>query len=162
MTSRDVSKITDKGTIYVMFLSHQQKEGPRRKGGVRSAGPAWWDGSTGKSRAAAVAGLAGASSDGGRERECRRDGPSTTTGRAGTRAGGKGKEAGVALACAGGFRNEHKKVSSDRWFNQEKQCNYVSKCRERTRWRAERKATASSAPLRSQKMSTHMHFTTAD
>lgn len=151
MTSRDVSKITDKGTIYVMFLSHQQKEGPRRKGGVRSAGPAWWDGSTGKSRAAAVAGPAGASSDGGRERECRRDGPST-----------KGKEAGVALACAGGFRNEHKKVSSDHWFNQEKQCNYVSKCRERKRWRAERKATASSAPLRSQKMSTHMHFTTAD
>lgn len=88
--------------------------------------------------------------------------PAPQQGRAGTRAGGKGKEAGVALACAGGFRNEHEKVSSDRWFNQEKQCDYVSKCRERKRWRAERKATASSAPLRSQKMSAHTHFTTAD
>lgn len=102
-----------------------------------------------------LAGLAGASSDGGRERECRRDGPSTTTGRAGTRAGGKGKEAGVALACAGGFRNEHKKVSSDRWFNQEKQCNYVSKCRERKRWRAEESYSFLCASEKSKDVHTH-------
>lgn len=161
MTSRDVSKITDKEQSMSCFLVTSKRRGPdgREGSGAQAQhGGTAAQGNPGRP----LAGLAGASSDGGRERECRRDGPSTTTGRAGTRAGGKGKEAGVALASAGGFRNEHKKVSSDRWFNQEKQCNYVSKCRERKRWRAERKATASSAPLRSQKMSTHTHFTTAD
>lgn len=161
MTSRDVSKITDKEQSMSCFLVTSKRRGPDGRegsGAQAQRGGTAAQGNPGRP----LAGLAGASSDGGRERECRRDGPSTTTGRAGTRAGGKGKEAGVALASAGGFRNEHKKVSSDRWFNQEKQCNYVSKCRERKRWRAERKATASSAPLRSQKMSTHTHFTTAD
>lgn len=52
-------------------------------------------------------------------------GPSTTTAACWARAGRKGKEAGAALACAAAFRNEHKKVSSDRWFNGEKWCDYV-------------------------------------
>lgn len=42
-----------------MFLSCQQEEEPRQKGGVRRAGPTRWEGSAGRSRAAAVRGSHG-------------------------------------------------------------------------------------------------------